>query len=419
MRYLLPLLIILFLSFSFPFSTHAEEMVTVKLVNYIGNPSELHLRFTGNYFSTDPTLFLEEGVNYHLTVQNSKFLMEGGGNKYELNGPLTLIPEKYDTQHLIHINNRPYLGAMEINIDENQFIRPVNQLPLEDYLKGVVPFEVSPTWNIESLKAQTLAARTYAVSNYKKEMDDTTHFQVYGGYTDYPNIIKAIEETRGQVITYQNRLIDAFYSSSNGGITENNTNVWGGDALSCYPIKSDPYDPVNPWEFHLQKTQINMNQINWELPHVWDMLEEKDEKISSSLKRWLQKKGYQGDIKILSIPKLSISEQRRASNRTIKGSIEVDFLLQLLEGTILYHKVSLHDVPVATLRAMLGGTRFKSFLTDSVEASHGMYTVKGKGYGHGVGMSQWGAYVMGLKGKTYKEILQFYFPGTKISTVYK
>jgi SpoIID/LytB domain protein len=72
-------------------------------------------------------------------------------------------------------------------------------------------------------------------------------------------------------------------------------------------------------------------------------------------------------------------------------------------------------VPVATIRSMVGGTRFKSFLTDTLAFSNGIYTLKGRGYGHGVGMSQWGAYMMGHKGKTYKEILQFYFPGTKIT----
>lgn len=415
MRYLLPFFISLFFIFTNPAISQAEEMVTVKLVNYVGNPSELYLHLKGTYFTTDPTLFLQEGVNYHVNVKDGKFLIEGGGNTYELTSSLVLVPEHYDTSHYVKINNRPYLGAMEIRL-ENNHLRPVNQLPIEDYLKGVVPFEVSPSWNLESLKAQTLAARTYTYAHYKKEMDDTTHFQVYGGFDWYANTTKAVEETKGEVITYNNQLIEAFYSSSNGGITENNANVWGGSPLSFFPIKKDPYDPINPWELTVHKTQIDMNKINWEIPHVWDLLEEKDPQITASMKNWLHNKGYDGEIKILSIPHLEISNQRNASSRSVKGSIEIEYLARLLEGTILYHKISLRDVPVSTIRAIIGGTRFKSFLANSAEYRNNVYTIKGKGYGHGVGMSQWGAYMMGLKGKTYKEILQFYFPGTKIKS---
>lgn len=414
MKYLLPLLITLFFFFSFSAVSQAEEMVTVKLVNYVGNTSELNLYLNGTYFSTDPTLFLQEGVNYHVTAKDGKVRIEGGENTYELTHSLVLVPEHYDTSHYVKINNRPYLGAMEIRL-ENNYIRPVNQLPIEDYLKGVVPFEVSPSWNLESLKAQTLAARTYTYAHYKKEMDDTTHFQVYGGYDWYANSTKAVEETQGEVITYNNQLIEAFYSSSNGGVTENNANVWGGSPFSFFPIKKDPYDPINPWELTVHKSQIDMNKINWEIPHVWDLLKEKDPQITANMKKWLNNKGYGGEIKILSIPHLEISNQRNASNRAVKGSIEIEYLARLLEGTILYHKVSFDDVPVSSIRSMMGGTRFKSFLTNSLEYRNDTYTIKGRGYGHGVGMSQWGAYMMGLKGKSYKEIIQFYFPGTNIT----
>jgi stage II sporulation protein D len=417
MRYLLPLFISLFFIFLSPTIIQAEELVTVKLINYVGNPKELDLHIQGTYFTTDPTLFLQEGVNYHITAKNGKFIVEGGGSKYEMTGSLVLVPEHYDTSHYVSINNRPYLGAMEIRL-ENNHLRPVNQLLIEDYLKGVVPYEVSPSWNQESLKAQTLAARTYTYTHYKKEMDDTTRFQVYGGYKWYSSTTKAVEETRGEVITYNNQLIEALYSSSNGGITENNANVWGGTPYSYFPIKQDPYDPINPWELSIYKTQIDLDTINWDMPNVWEQLEEKDSQIAANMKNWLNNNGYGGEIKILSIPRFEISNQRNQSNRAIKGSIEIEFLAKLLEGTILYHKLSLQDVPVSTLRSMIGGTRFKSFLTDSLNERNEVYTLKGKGYGHGVGMSQWGAYRMGLNGKTYQEILQFYFPGTKIKQLY-
>ena len=91
-------------------------------------------------------------------------------------------------------------------------------------------------------------------------------------------------------------------------------------------------------------------------------------------------------------------------------------MLRLLDGTILFDQVALDNVPLTHIRPALGGNRFKSYLVDSLEFENGKYLLKGRGFGHGVGMSQWGAQVMGQKGKSYKEILEFYFPGTRSLT---
>ena len=230
---------------------HAEELVSVKLVNYVGNTEELHIYLTGSFFSPDLLIPLKEHTRYRLKSSQGKLEIKGGGETWEVEDSFTLIPDHLDTYHVVRINRRPYLGAMTFQVEKQGSIRPVNQLPLEDYLKGVVPFEVFPSWELEALKAQTLAARTYAVSHMKKLMDDTIQFQVYGGYDWHPRTSQAIAETKGQVLTYQNRLIEAFYSASNGGMTENNAHVWGGKPLPFYPIKLDPFDPKQPWEVAL------------------------------------------------------------------------------------------------------------------------------------------------------------------------
>ena len=400
-----------------PQLVRAEELVSVKLINYLGDAKELDMYLTGSYLSTDPTISLNEGVKYHLTSRQDSFFIEGNGVIQEFKAPFVLYPDQYDTLHVVRLNRRPYLGAMEFRLEDEGAIRPVNHVPLEDYLKGVVPYEVFPNWELETLKAQALAARTYAATHAKKEIDDTISYQVYGGFTWYPKTTKAVEETRGEVITYLNRLIEAVYSASNGGMTESNAHVWVGDSISYYPIKQDPYDPVNPWDFGLSQVQISLEHINWDRADWWENITEKDPAIAESMKKWLHRKGYVGDLKILSIPRFELSEHRYSSQRATKGSIEIEFLRRLLDGTVLFESVSLSDVPLSHIRPLIGGNRFKSYLIDSLTLSEGAYIMKGKGFGHGVGMSQWGAHYMGLQGKTYKEILQFYFPGTKVTSM--
>ncbi|WP_240795559.1 SpoIID/LytB domain-containing protein [Aquibacillus halophilus] len=399
----------------YPNLYEAEEMVRVRLVNHVGDTSKIEFDLKGSYFTLDPTLKLEEGVSYTLTASKDSFLLKGGDESFEINHSLILIPESYDYQHVVTIDERPYLGAVEMTIEEKEFIRPINQLPLEDYLKGVVPFEVFPEWGIETLKAQAMAARTYAASHLHQEMDDTISFQVYGGYTWSDATTEAVNQTKDEVIMYKNKLIDAFYSASNGGLTESNANVWGGKAMPYFPIKEDPYDPTHPWEFKLNQTQINLDDINWDDPDWWDSLKEKDQAITLSMKKSLQKNGYPGEIKILSVPKFAVVNQQLASERSIKGSITIDFLQKLLDGTVLFQQIKLNEVNINQIRPMIGGNTFKSYFIEELENNNQVYTMKGRGYGHGVGMSQWGAHIMGEEGKSYKEIIEFYYPGTSIS----
>lgn len=417
MRYLILPFIILIISFS-PKLVTAEEMIKVKLVQHIGETKKIKLHIKGDYSTLDPTLKLKEGINYQLSLKKGEFILAGNGEKYSLHEPFILIPKRYNHTQYISINNRQYLGAVEFRKEKNQFIRPGNQLPMEDYLKGVVPFEVYPSWGIETLKAQALAARTYAFANLDKEIDDTIKYQVYGGFSWNEKTTEAVEETSGEVITSQNRLIDAFYSASNGGMTENNTNVWGGNAKSYLPIKRDPYDPTHPWEFSIHQTQIKLDEINWDQPDWWDKLSEIDSSIINNMKTWLKKNGYPGEIKIVEIPYFKLSEKLLESKRAVMGSIKIEFLHRLLDGTIVYDHLTLNDVPLNNIRPLIGGNHFKSYYIESlVKDGEGHYTMKGKGFGHGVGMSQWGAHYMGKAGKNYKDIIQFYYPGTKIKKI--
>ena len=131
-------------------------------------------------------------------------------------------------------------------------IRPVMTLPLESYLLGVVPYEMSDSFPLEALKVQAVCARTYALSKMNGSGDydvvDNTNDQVFRGTPDKcENTARAVEETAGLVLTFNNKLITAWYSASNGGQTELPGNVWSGNNIpGCFAMVDDPWDAQNP-----------------------------------------------------------------------------------------------------------------------------------------------------------------------------
>lgn len=395
----------------------AEEMISVKLRNFIGETDQLSFRLKGDYVTFDPALKLAEEEDYTLSLKGGKLFLHYGKSKTEIASPFVLYPYEYDENHLIYLDGRPYMGAVEFQIEEGKHIRPVNQILLEDYLKGVVPFEVYPEWNIEALKAQTLAARTYTITHLDRPMDDTIHYQVYGGYNTFEKTKRAVMETQGEIITFRDNPISAFYSASNGGMTENNEHVWGGKPSPYFPIKPDPYDPILPWTFTLNKTQIALDELDWNDPSAWDELAEKDQKVTTLIHKWLNQNGYEGDIKILAIPIFEIDHEKNEAKRALEGSIQIEFMRKLIDGTILFEKVSFDHVELKKIRPMIGGIHFKSYFITSFENHPSSYKVSGHGNGHGVGMSQWGASKMADEGRTYKEIIEHYYPGTEVKVI--
>ena len=144
-----------------------------------------------------------------------------------------------------------YPGDLTLTVKDGA-IRPLLTLPLETYLLGVVPYEMNDSFPLEALKVQAVCARTYALSklNSSAEWDvtDNTNDQVFRGVPDKSeNTARAVEETAGQVLTYNNKLITAWYSASNGGQTELPGNIWKGDSIpACFAMTDDPWDAQNP-----------------------------------------------------------------------------------------------------------------------------------------------------------------------------
>ncbi len=278
----------------------------------------------------------------------------------------------------IEINNKPYRGTLRISLQDGRLLL-VNILPLEDYLYGVVSKEVPASWPTAVLQAQAVAARTYALYMAAKRETEpydlyaTVAAQVYGGKdSEQESSRAAVHTTKGQVISYHNRLAYPLYHANSGGMTASAAEIWGWPA---------PYLISQRDEF-----SIDRKGFQWEY---------------SLSKNDLQENFKQFGI-ALSVPKTLVPLERDMSGRIKSLRIEADGQTLILSGN--------------TFRLIAGPGKCKSSRF-SVNPAGQTFTVAGSGFGHGAGMSQWGACEMARKGYGYEQILQFYYPGTNIVRV--
>ncbi|MCJ7618195.1 MAG: SpoIID/LytB domain-containing protein [Desulfobacterales bacterium] len=275
----------------------------------------------------------------------------------------------------VTLDNRRCRGFFTISTD-SEGLCAINHIPDEEYLYGLVPKEMPYNWAKEALMAQAVAARTYALyikgksGNKHYDVEATTASQVYGGYDiETPESNLAVDATAGQVMTYDGRLIVAYFHSNSGGHTEDSKNVWTADI---------PYLKGVPDRF-----SEKISTSGWELFLSYD-----------SAKDRLNRYG----LNIGKIKKLNPAGNSR-SGRTLKVLVVSD------KGT--------SELTSNNFRIKIGATSLKSALFQIKPDAHGVL-LKGKGYGHGVGMSQWGAYGMAQAGYSYQDILKHYYRGIKI-----
>ncbi|WP_088043470.1 SpoIID/LytB domain-containing protein [Bacillus sp. EAC] len=398
-----------------------EPLISVKLVNYLGNKSEVTVKSAEVYAVKNSSIKLQANTEYKIKVAASSVSLYLGDVLLGTYPSIDLVPFNYNVP--LMINGRSYLGNVSFK-NENNYVRPINTLPIEDYLKGVVPNEMPASWNIEALKAQTISARTYAMryANTNKTIDDTISYQVYGGYTWNTNSTKAVDDTFSRVLKYNNQLIDAVFSASNGGKTESNANAWGSTALPYLPIKNDPYDIAKEWNVTLHKTQIDLTKLDLKnADSWWTSTNEVDQEISSNIKTWMKSNGYSAkDIKIVKINKLDLTTPT-SGGRMSKGNLTVDFIVKgelEADGSLKVQHLNLTEVASSKIRAAIGLRKIQSYLVTNTNATTTSISLKGKGDGHGVGLSQYGAKKMGESDKNYQDIVSFYYPGTTLSAQY-
>lgn len=405
------------------YASVAEPLVHVKLKNYLGNKTVISLTSSGTYKTGDGKVSINSNTEYMVKLEQSKLKLYQGSQLLSESTSFTLAPS--DPNSYLTINNRSYKGSFEFimeTISGKTYIRPINTVGIEDYLKGVVPREMPALWNIEALKAQAVAARTYSWNYGGQTITDTINHQVYGGLTDsHPNSDNAVEATTGQVLKYGSKLIDAVFSASNGGVMESAKNVWGYE-YAYLQNGADSFDNNYSWEFSLQKTQIDMKDKDLANPDAWwKTTSEKDTKIVSLIKSWLNNNSYKDkDIKIVSIPTLAFNNPS-STTRVTTGSITVQFYVKDLkdkDGNLILQEVKQANVAASKVRAIIGVDTLKSYLITKSASSTTAHSVAGKGYGHGVGLSQYGANGRANSGQKYSDILSFYYPSANLVTEY-
>lgn len=405
------------------YASASEPKVHVMLKNFLGNKTQISLTPSGTYKTDDGKVTLTNTTDYTVKLEQSKLKLYKGNTIILESGSFTLTPSTPD-DYLI-INNRKYKGSFEFiieSINGSNYIRPINTIGMEEYLKGVVPSEMPASWNIEALKAQAIAARTYSWNYGGKTITDTISHQVYGGLSgSHPNSDKAVEATTGQVLKYNNTLIDAVYSASNGGLMESAKNVWGND-FAYLKNAADSYDTSYTWSFDVQKMQIDMEGKDLTNPDAWwNMLSEKDSTIIANLKTWLKDNGYKDkEIKVISVPVLSFNNPS-TTKRVSTGSISIQFYVKDMKdakGKLILQEINQTNVAASKVRAMIGLNYVKSYVVTKSASNTTTHSIAGRGYGHGVGLSQYGANNRANAGQKYTTILAFYYPGTQLITEY-
>lgn len=291
----------------------------------------------------------------------------------------------------------------------------VNQVPLETYLRGVVPHEIGADAPMAAIEAQAIIARTYALRNLRRfaidnyEMCATVDCQVYKGLNAYPSSDQAIAATKGLVLTYNNELVDALYSSTTGGITAPFTDVWNGAERPYLRAIIDSVE--NIWDLSKQplvdeqnfrkfiSLKKGFNESDWDV-FRWQESSSLEE-MTKFLKRYLQKKqGSPGNFN--TIKQVQIVRRSKAG-RVLQMNVTTD------TGVITVDKDDIRNAfypPISTL-----------FYIDPIYDGNKVikgYTFIGGGFGHGVGLSQSGSYRLAKIGWSSERILSFYYPGTQL-----
>ncbi|MCQ6278659.1 SpoIID/LytB domain-containing protein [Bacillus sp. EB600] len=381
-------LLLIFPILMMPHNTLAADnpIVSVELKNYLGSQSSIQVKVTGTYnVSGDAAVVLQSNQNFYVRNQNGTLNLYRDDVLVKSYGStLTITPQTYGTSNYVSINSRNYLGDIQFNVS-GTYINTINKLPMEDYLKGVVPNEMYPSWPVEALKAQAVAARTYALGKVGMTINDTVSYQAYGGYiwnsSDYTKSTQAVDQTAGQVLRYNGSLISAVYSASNGGYTDSNSNYWGSAPLAYLPAQQDPYDPQIPWTLSVNKLQINTNGLDLLNPDAWwNNVSENaaDASVITNIKTYIKNNYFpNSEIKVTGVPKLELSEPDSIGKRRI-GSLTVNYFVKNADGT--YQRTSGSQLSDSYGTSLSGNDRYATSVAVANQGwTHSDAVVLGRG----------------------------------------
>lgn len=336
----------------------------------------------------------------------------------------------------INVNKKKYRGKVTLTNVNKEGLTVINTLPIEQYLYSIVPSEMPASWHLEAVKSQAVAARTFALNNMNKHEAEgydvcaTTHCQVYNGKTvEMGRSTKAVDDTNGLVMLYKGKPISAVFHSSAGGRTEDSEDVWG--SYLPYLRSVEDYDQGAP-------------NYKWE-----------KKMTPSEVQNKLQTAGYSiGTLQAIEVSPLN-KDSKNANDRSASGRIKTMGFIGdkgsiSLEGnkarSILGLNSTLFDVSIVVPNEKKIDVQIGMYYKKNIDVNLPPYKEKGLmtdkentrritgrpgelvlfngfGWGHGLGLSQWGSKAMAEKTPEtnslyFKEILRHYYQGIEIKKVY-
>ena len=338
-----------------------------------------------------------------------------------------------------------YRGRLQVRLLESGQLQAVNHLPLETYLTSVVGSEMPASWPQAALQAQAVAARTYALSALKpaavSDLKATVASQAYRGVaSETDSTRQAVSATRGQVLMQDGRLIQAVFHSSSGGATEDSGQVWSRQLPYLVSVPDfDTGSPVSRWQMRLEPQQLRQQFRETDGVVRIDVL---DTSQSGRVKR-ARVIGPGGSLE------LSGAELRQ---RLGLRSTLVTFQLQPTGGSLtpaapagvidravsqaLVSRLAAANPPIGAASVVVDSATGQVMTPAPLVAGHAPLTpppsldpgsqpaapilpayalvIDGRGFGHGVGMSQWGAFAMARQGRSYDQILHHYYRGVAL-----
>lgn len=319
-------------------------------------------------------------------------------------GPFVARPANGESH--LRFGNRRYRGELLFTATDSGVL-VVNRLPVEDYLRGVVPIEIGTRQegDLAAIEAQTIAARSYTYMRVPSDgaqqpargwhMTGTVQYQVYAGMdVEHPVINEAVDATAGLVLRYGGLIVDAPYFSSCGGRTAGPREAWRG-------VRDEPYlQPVDDIDPRTGRAYCDLSPRNH-----WHA-EFDEARLRDVVRRALQAGGAR-DPRPAAVRKLEIGA------RTPSGRAET-VVLHTERGTVTVPARDIRSVLADTRGAILASTYFSVDRESRTRGQLTAVTLRGAGNGHGVGMCQWGAIGRARAGIDARSILRHYYPGTVV-----
>lgn len=401
-------------------------MVRVYLSS-LGSPTTLNLTIAGKYSvngNTSQTISSGESATVGFSTSTGAITLTRNGVKSNMGTYFALKRHSTTGTNGIKIAQgrqpgNPYPGDLSFQAIKQSNgtykLYTIAHIYIENYLYGVLPYEMGNSAHIEALKAQAVAARTYTVSMMKSrsggtyDVVDTTNDQVYNGTpTGNANCVAAVDATKGIVVMNGSGYTSTYYSASNGGQIESIKNAWGSSGYDYLGVKDDPFDLANP-DSVVKKTTLSANCVG----------SSNNASLMSLLKTKaitaLKSQGYSGattsNTTLQTIKSITPHTPKYATPSKLYTKMDFTLTASTSGGTAT---VTVTCDIFSELESMLSMS-IQSSTNElwSVSKTSSGFTLEARRYGHGIGMSQRGAMYMGKLGYAYDQVLGFYYPGCK------